>query len=154
MTTRISLLLVLVLSTAVCWAQRGDKATEDKIIQTEKQLWEAWKNNNAEPFKQNLAADAVGVTSRGMTEGMDPVLKDLMSGNCQVSSYSLEETKVNWLDSNTALLTYKGNQDATCEGKKIPSAVYASSIYVKRGNNWKAMFHQETPTMEAMQSKE
>ena len=154
MSSRISFLLVLVLSAGVGWAQSGNKATEDKIMQTEKQLWEAWKTNNAEPFKQNLAANTVAVTSEGLKVGLEPVVQDLMSGNCKVESYSLEDSKVTWIDSNTALLTYKGTQDATCEGRKIPSMVWASSIYVKRGNNWKAMFHQETPTMEAMQSRE
>jgi hypothetical protein len=159
MNTRICLALALMLGSGLCWAQgekamSGNKDAEDKIVQTEKQLWEAWKKSDAKPFQEHLADRAVGVSSRGVMEGTQAVVQDITGGKCDVSSYSLEDTKVTWLDSNTALLTYKGNQDATCEGKKIPATVYASSIYVKRGNNWKAMFHQETPTMEAMQSKE
>jgi hypothetical protein len=154
MTTRIFLMLVLALSAGLCWAQAGNKATEEKMIQTEKQLWEAWKNNNAEPFSKALAPNAVAITSEGPKEGLQPVVQDLMSGNCKVNSYSLENFKTTWINSNTALLTYKGNQDAVCEGQKVPSAVWASTIYVKRGNDWKAMFHQESPAKEAMSSRE
>ena len=154
MKTPIACLLVVALGVPLCWAQTGNKATEDKLVQIEKQLWEAWKNNDTKPFQQNLADNAVGVSPRGVMEGSQKLMQDLTSGNCQVSSYSLEDTKVTWIDSNTALLTYKGNQDATCEGHKLPPSVYASSIYVKKGSSWKGMFHQETPSMETAQSRE
>ncbi len=159
MKTRISLALVLALAVGSCWAQgygdkgraSGNQADEDKIVQMEKDLWEAWKKHDANAFKQNLPAESVNVGAQGV-EGTDKIVEEIGKSDCQVNNYSLENTKVNWLDKNTALLTYKANQDATCGGQKIPPAVWASSLWVKRGGKWQAYFHQETPAQEATQS--
>jgi hypothetical protein len=52
---------------------------------------------------------------------------------------------VNWIDKDTALLTYKLDADATCGGKKAPGSAYASSLWVKKNGKWLTAFHQQTP---------
>jgi len=144
-------LAVLILAAGPCWGQLRNKSDEDKIVQMEKQLWEAWKNHKSEPFNQYLSSGSVSVTPAGL-EDKTKTLEEMSQSDCKVESFSLENTKVTWVNRDTALLTYKGNQDAVCKGQKIPSSVWASSIWVKRGSQWQAMFHQETATEEAMKS--
>jgi hypothetical protein len=123
-------------------AQKSD--LETKLVDTERQLWNAWKNHDTATFQKTLDANAVTVGDKGV-EDRDAAIKEIGDQNCQVQSFTLADTKVTEIDKNTALLTYKANQDATCNGKKIPSAVYASTLFKKNGDKWVPVFHQETP---------
>jgi len=117
---------------------------QKNLIAIEKKLWEGWKNKDAKPFKAALAADTVGISESGV-EGKAATLKSIAEGNCVVKSYSLSDIKVTYFNSSTALLTYKGTQDATCGTMKVPPSVWASSLYMLRGGKWYAVTHQETP---------
>jgi hypothetical protein len=63
-------------------AEKGkSNETEQKLSQMEKDLWEAWKNHDVEPFKKAMAAQSVNVGSDGVV-GTDQALKDLGSSTC------------------------------------------------------------------------
>jgi hypothetical protein len=114
-----------------------------RIIATEKKLWEAWKNKDVKPFKANLTADSVMIGENGVS-GKDDAVKELANMPCDVKSYELTDFKVTFLNSGTALLTYKGKAEGTCAGTAIPT-VWSSSVYVNRGGRWLAAAHQESP---------
>jgi hypothetical protein len=121
------------------------RAQSQKImIATEKKLWEAWKNSDSKPFKAYLSADSVMIGDAGVSNKAAS-LKEMSSMKCEVKSYELSDTKVTFFNSDSALLTYKGTQDATCAGQTMPPSVWASSLYVRRGGKWYAASHQETP---------
>ncbi len=132
----------------------GNSATENTIFQTEKNLWDAWKNHNPSAFQQNMSQNAVDVSESGVKTGQQNVIQDLSSGNCQVNNYALSDQKFTWYDANHVLLTYRADQDATCNGQKLPSSVYASSLWVNEGGKWQAAFHQETPAQSQMQQSQ
>jgi hypothetical protein len=48
------------------------------------------------------------------------------------------------IDSDAAVVTYKGVADGTCAGTPIPT-VWSSTVWVKSGGRWRAFAHQETP---------
>jgi hypothetical protein len=137
---------VVLMATAALGQMGGgaNSATEQKLAAMEKDLWEAWKNHDAEPFKKNMSDDSVNVNMGGV-EGTAEVVKEISEPLCKVTSYSLSDTKFTWLDKNTALMTYKATQDVTCGDQKQPDTVWASSVWMKKGKDWKAVFHQETP---------
>jgi len=114
------------------------------IIATEKKLWEAWKNKDAKPFKANLAADSIQVGESGVGTKTE-IVAAMGNGSCDVKSYALSDIKVTFFNSSTALITYKGTEDATCGGTAVPPAIWASSLYLMRGGKWLAAAHQETP---------
>jgi hypothetical protein len=91
-----------------------------------------------------LSEESIGVGDSGVAKKAT-IVKDIASSECEVRSYSLDNYEVVMLDPNTAILTYKADQDATCKGKAVPARVWASSVYVKRGGKWLNAFHQETP---------
>jgi hypothetical protein len=124
-------------------AEGNNSAVEQNLTQTEKGLWEAWKARDVEPFKK-VMADGVDVGGGGVRSG-DQVIKDIGSTQCTVTSYSLDPPTFKWIDKNTVLMAYRASQDATCGGDKVPEAVWASSLWVKKNGGWKAVFHQETP---------
>ena len=113
------------------------------IIATEKKFWEAWKNKDMKFFRANLAADAIMIGDNGVADKKTAV--SAMEGTpCEVATYELSDLKVTFLNSSTAILTYKSTQDATCGGEKVPPTVWSSSTYVMRGGRWYAVSHQET----------
>ena len=113
------------------------------IISTEKKLWEAWKTKNFKTFKTYLSADSINIGDQGVT-GKDEGIKMMESMSCEVKSYELSDIKVMFLNSDAALMSYKATQDASCGGQTMPTTVWASSAYVKRGGKWFAASHQET----------
>ena len=113
------------------------------IIATERKLWEAWKNKDMKPFKANLSADAVMIGDSGVADKKTS-LSAMEGMACEVKSYELMDLKVTFLNSSTAILTYKSTQDATCGGEAVPPTVWSSSVYVMRGGRWYAASHQET----------
>lgn len=131
---------------------KSNAAAEQKLEQMEKALWEAWKNHDMEPFKRDMAAQSVNVGAGGVA-GTEQALKDLGSSDCKVNSYSLADTNFTWFDKNTVMMTYKANQDAVCNGQKVPDTVWASSLWMNKGGQWKASFHQETPAQSPMAKK-
>ena len=114
------------------------------IIATERKLWEAWKNKDMKPFKANLSADAIMISNSGVADKKTS-LSAMEGEGCEVKTYELMDLKVTFLNSSTAILTYKSTQDATCGGEAVPPTVWSSSVYVMRGGRWYAASHQETP---------
>jgi uncharacterized protein (TIGR02246 family) len=113
------------------------------IIATERKLWEAWKNKDMKAFRSNLSADAIMIGDSGVADKKTAV--SAMEGMaCEVTSYELSDIKVTFLNSSTAIMTYKSAQDATCGGEKVPPSVWSSSVYVMRNGRWYAASHQET----------
>ncbi len=95
------------------------------------------------PFKANLSADAIMIGNGGEC-GKKTALTAMEGEACEVKSYELMDLKVTFLNSSTAILTYKSTQDATCGGEAVPPTVWSSSVYVMRGGRWYAASHQET----------
>ena len=115
-----------------------------KLSANETALWNAWKNKDAKPFQMWLSADSVNVGDQGVGVKKD-ITAMMASMPCEVKSFTLSDWKLTMVDSDAALISYKGTQDGTCAGTALPSAVWASSLWVNRKGKWLAAFHQETP---------
>src|SRR5437868_14909739 len=116
-------LSILLITGSLAFAKDKDKdknskdssATDQKLIDLEKSMWDAWKNQDRKPFDENLAPNFIGVDTGGMNDKAGTL--GYIIGKCDVKDYSLSDSKVTWLDKDAALLTYKVNQHATCDGK-------------------------------------
>jgi hypothetical protein len=153
MKSRLLTILVLfaTVSTFAQDHQGQSKADGEKLVQMEKDSWNAWKSRNSEWFQQNLADDAVAVDERGAVDKQTQI-HDIDHPLCAVDSYSMENASVRWLDPNTALLTYKADKNVTCSGQKGPTSVSVASLWMQRGGRWERVFHQETLTAEALRN--
>jgi len=114
------------------------------LVAMEKKLWEAWKNKDPKPFRATVTNDSVGNGEMG-PQNKTALVKAISENPCEVKSYTLSDWKMTMVDSDAALLTYKGTVDGTCAGQAIPT-VWSSSLYVRRGGKWMAFFHQESNT--------
>jgi hypothetical protein len=120
-------------------------ALKEALVKLEKQSWEAWQKHDGKFFQKFLSDDHVEVGFGGLTN-KDEVVRGVTSPMCVVKSYSVDKFELTILDTNTALLNYHAAQDTTCGGKAVPSPVWASSLYIKRGDHWLNVFYQQTQT--------
>lgn len=123
-------------------ASSSASATDQKIIDLEKRLWEAWKNKDAKPFDAALTPNFSEVD---ITGSYDRAATLDASTKCEVKDYSLSDSKVTWIDKDTALLSFKANMHATCMGQATPENVIANSVYIKQNGKWWEAFHCEVP---------
>ena len=65
---------------------------------------------------------------------------------CVVQAYSLGPLALTPVSADTVLVTYRAEQDTTCGTQKVPSPVWASSLYARRGGRWVNVLYQHTPT--------
>jgi len=127
-------------------ATQADKtALKETLMGLEKQSWEAWKKRDGKFFEGFLAEDHVEVGMSG-TATKAQIVGFVGSPICLVKSYKVDKFELTVFDANTALLTYYAEQDTTCNGAPVPSPVWTSSLYVKRGGRWLNALYQQTPT--------
>jgi hypothetical protein len=131
---------VLALGPALVLAD-GHEVNE-RLANKEQKLWQAWKDKDGETFRKMLWPDAVMVSGSGM-ENYEDVLVDF-GEDCEVRAFSLSDYTFRKMSDNVVLVSYMATQDATCNGQTLPTPVRSSSIYVKRGDDWKNIFYQES----------
>lgn len=117
-------------------------ASEADLVALDRQIWEAIKTKNWDAFAAHLADDAVTVTNDGIYNKAQTLegLKAL-----DLSEYTVSDTKVVRLDHDAAVLTYNSTSKASYDGQPLPNANSRdTTVFVKRGDKWLAIFHQET----------
>jgi hypothetical protein len=116
---------------------------KERLVKLENQSWEAWKNRDAKFFQDFLSDDHAEVGFSGVATKAD-VVAFVGSPVCQVKTYTVDHFEMKLLDKNTALLTYRAEQDTTCNGKAVPSPCWVSSLYMKRGERWVNVLYQQS----------
>jgi hypothetical protein len=147
--TLVSIIVLTVLMSAVPLCAQNNQAMENSLKTKEQAGWQAWKDKDPKAFQDMIPDDVVNIADGMIEHGKQAILKDLSSGVCTVNSFSLSNFSFQWVDKDAVMMTYTATQDATCNGKKQPGKVIASSLWVKKGGKWMSPFHQET-TAEGM----
>ena len=114
------------------------------IRDLEARSWIAWKTHDATFFEQFLSDDHVEIHNDGIA-GMASVVAGVRSPACVVQTYSLGPLTLVPVSADTVLVTYRAQQDTTCGAQKVPSPVWASSLYARRGGRWVNVMYQQTP---------
>ena len=118
---------------------------ETLIRDLEAKSWVAWKNHDAKFFEQFLSDDHVEIHGYGVV-GKAAVVDGVRSPACVVQAYTLGPLTLTPVSADAVLVTYRAEQDTTCGTQKVPSPVWASSLYAKRGGRWVNVLYQHTPT--------
>ncbi|MEO6655844.1 MAG: nuclear transport factor 2 family protein [Pyrinomonadaceae bacterium] len=121
--------------------------TKEALMTLEKGGWEAWKNRDTKWSEENYSAKGVGFGKDGRQDKA-AMIKAMTEAKCDIKSYSLSDDQMTMLGADVAVLTFKGTQDGTCDGKKVPAAVWASSVYVRESDKWKALLYVENPVVD------
>lgn len=121
--------------------------TKEALMTMEKAGWGAWKNRDAKWTEENASDKYVGLGTSGRMDKAASV-KSYTTQKCEIKSYSLSDDQMQMVGPDVAVLTFKGVQDYTCDGKKGPASVWSASIYIREGDKWKAAFYAETPVVD------
>jgi hypothetical protein len=131
---------------AVHAAETADPALEQELVALEKQSWVAWQGHDAAFFDRFLSADHVEMQGNGPS-GKDPVVAGVRAG-CDVRSYAVDRFRLTRFGPDTALLTYRARQDTICGTAKVPSPVWATSLFVRRDGRWTNALYVHSPAMD------
>ncbi len=127
----------------------GGVAAQDleSLKSLEMAAWEAWKDHDGEKWAKMAVDNAVQVSAAGgLAEGKAAISASFGEG-CDYRSFSLSDWKLHKVADDTAVLTFTAYQDAVCNGRKLPERVIATSVYVRKGQNWLyAVYHESALT--------
>jgi uncharacterized protein DUF4440 len=116
---------------------------EQTLETTERRSWVAWQHHDGNFFANFLSDDHVEVGTTGLATKAQ-VVAFVGSGACVVKSYAVDHFHVTRFDENTALLTYRAEQDTKCGKSAVPSPAWVSSLFVRRGGMWMNALYQHT----------
>lgn len=117
---------------------------EALIRDLESRSWVAWKTHDAAFFEQFLSEDHVEVHGYGVV-GKTAVVDGVRRSDCIVLSYSIGSLSLTPVAPGSVLVTYRAEQDTRCGNTKVPSPVWATSLYSKRSGKWLNVLYQHTP---------
>ncbi len=115
--------------------------SEAAITDQEKQIWDAIKRKDEAGINAMLTDDFLYVDSNGVSDKKGTVhgLK-----NFSPTEVTFSDWKVLPIDADAAVVIYQVAVKGTNNGQSIPpTPVRASSVWVKRGDKWLALFHQD-----------
>ena len=121
--------------------------TKDALMALEKSGWEAWKTKDSKVYDALLSDKFIGFGPTGRVDKAAS-LKSLTDPKVVVKSYSLSDEQMTMLGPDAALLTFKGTQDFTNDGKPGPKEVWSASIYVREGDKWREAYYNEIPVVD------
>ena len=126
-------------------AQAQPLSLDETLIALEKQSWVAWQDHDGAFFDRFLSDDHVEMQGAGPT-GKAPVVAAVKVG-CKVKSYVIDHFRVAQFNADTALLTYRAQQDTTCGAVRVPSPVWATSLFVRRDGRWQNALYVHSPSV-------
>jgi hypothetical protein len=124
-------------------AQAAAPSLEDQLVTLEKQSWVAWQGHDGAFFERFLSGDHVEMQPNG--EGSKAGVIAGVKAGCTVKSYAVDHFKLTQFSVDTALLTYRAQQDTTCGGSPVPSPVWATSLFVRRDGQWQNVLYAHVP---------
>jgi len=131
---------------ASAFSQTANRAAAEKqILANEMAINKAFEKHDAAALNRLILPEGVSVDPMGVMNSMDipKVLTEI-----KVSPGSkIDSSRVLWIDDNTAVHMYKWTGKGTAMGQPMPSPTWSSTLWVLRGGQWKATFHQETLAM-------
>ncbi len=121
---------------------RRKKEFEEMIVAEEKQAWEEEKKQNADYFRETMTDQFVAAEPDGKRYTKADVLP--LIPTVKMSSFELTDFQLIRAGRDAAVVTYRAAVHEASEGKETTTNVLATTVWVRRGKEWKMTFHQKT----------
>ena len=119
--------------------------SESEIKDREKQVWDALKSKNWDAFAAFVHDQQLNVTSTGVYNKAE-TLEQIR--NLELTDIAISDQRVIPLGADAAVHVYKTTATGTAGGRPIPAgSFYESTAWVKSGDKWLAIYHQDTKAM-------
>jgi hypothetical protein len=150
------LLLSSVLAILVCaqipayaagTAKNGDEL-KTKLESYETKINQAFKDKDSAAFMAHVDANAWQADASGFAPVTDV---PTMMKDTEIQNFTISDYRIHMVDPEACVATYVWKGTGTYKGQAFPVApVYCSTVWTKKGDDWKAVYHQETISMEGM----
>jgi hypothetical protein len=122
--------------------QAGDKAAAEKsLVDNERKIHEAIANRDSAAFLALTAGDGAWATGGSFVPiGMLAGAFDRIN----VTRWDVVNPHVLWVDQTTAVVAYGWTGAGNFLGQPLAPRRIASTVWTSRGDNWVAVFHQES----------
>ncbi len=122
----------------------SDNLDLEAVIQLETQVWEALRHGDAAADAALLSDDFLGVYPTGFADRSDHA-GELADGPT-VAEYELHDARIMVLSDSDVLLAYRADWRRLVEGELgEPESMYVSSLWSRRGREWRNVFSQDCP---------
>src|SRR5207248_2418825 len=125
-------------------AKTKSASPADAIIAREQSLYDALTKNDYAGFNKIVGGDFIYQSVDGTIHWEITKSADQLKG-CKTGKWTMSDAKVTPAGADVMVLTYTTAGEQTCDGKKSPSPIYAMSVWQKKGSDWVAVAHSETP---------
>jgi hypothetical protein len=120
-----------------------DKAAlEAALLASEQKLNEAVAKGSLAAFKALVAEGGWSVDQGGQISVLD--FEKSLSQIKIEPGWAITDSRVVWINTASAVVTYKWTGKGSMAGQPIPPVVFASTVWTTRGGKWVAVFHQES----------
>ena len=121
--------------------------TKESLLDLDKAANDAWISRDAKYFDEGLSDKFVSYFGgkRG-TKGDE--LRMIASNKCDVKNWTVTDPQMTIIDAETAAVIYTSTIDGSCGGKKIPSPNRAATVWVRDGDKWRGIYHNEMPILD------
>ncbi|HEX8069913.1 MAG TPA: nuclear transport factor 2 family protein [Pyrinomonadaceae bacterium] len=121
--------------------------TEAAITDREKAVWDALKRKDYAAFGDMMADEFVIVSEDGI-ENKQQMMTEIK--NFAPTDVTFSDWRFLPIDNDAAVVTYQTVVKGTGDGKPLPEKPERnSSVWIRRGDKWVAVFHQECDVAEA-----
>ncbi len=113
----------------------------------ERRIQESVKKKDIEGFMSMVDPDGWSADANGFmpVSSMREMIKEI-----EIRSYSMEDFKTQMIDRDAYIARYTWKGDASFKGQPYPAGpYYCSTVWAKRGKDWKAVYHHESMAMPA-----
>ncbi|MFP8883761.1 MULTISPECIES: nuclear transport factor 2 family protein [Streptomyces] len=114
---------------------------EKELFALEEAGWEAISSANGDFYRRLVTPETLVVEHDGVATG-DDLVAEIDGNESPFENFRLDDRRLVPLSPDSAVVTYRATADVTGRGT---FRLYMSSVWVRREEGWKLMFHQQTP---------
>jgi uncharacterized protein (TIGR02246 family) len=115
----------------------------DEVERSVRSIQAAFDTGDREIVRGLMTEDHVSIMTYTHSSNAAELLKSISDYN--FSEYKISEQRVKPLTRDVALASHHATIKGTYKGRKVPSPVQVTTVWVKRGGKWLEAFYQETP---------
>lgn len=122
---------------------------DQKFVDMEKALWDAWKTKDQKPYEELLSDNFFEVDVTGT---YDKATEISYMDKCDLKDYAILDPQVRHLNDQTVLLTYKLAVHDICEGQPVPEHQTINTLFVREKGKWLKVLDSEVPKSDVTSS--
>jgi uncharacterized protein (TIGR02246 family) len=134
--------LLLVVAGAFPEAQ-ADQDTAKEVQNAVRTVQAAFDRGDKDLLRRYLTPDHASILPYARITSTEDLLKHL--SDFKFAEYKIEDLQVKLLTPDVALVSQRATIQGTYRGRKVPSPVHVTTVWVRRGGQWLQDLYQETP---------